>query len=524
MVEYRLASKNRHVESVPPSTALVVPATVSSGASASTSPDFDGTTVELSGAALRQRLADLEDAAQQYVRRPDETTRAYAADWRAWQRYCAELQIPPATTTTGAFVGFVAWHVRQELAPATIERRVYGVLMTMRDLGLTVEPVAMGTAMVAIAHYVRELAENNVRRGRGQARAVTVPQLREICAALPDTLAGVRDRAVVLLGFALGARRSEFANLDVTDVVAEEQGLVVTIRFGKTGARTVHVLRGTHPPTCPVRAVLAWTAAAGLVDGALFRSISKHGTIGTTHMLGKAISEIIARAAMTAGLPVRLTGHSVRSELATSARKAGHDAKTIAAQGGWRPNSAELYRYTQIVDAWSDNAPVGIGLCGARPDGAKGWRPQAPIRKCPTRRCPGPDLTSETRPRPRSAMEAPPHERHGGNAEYHHHHIGPRFLHVENRHDGAYDNPDHHQTEYCCRLRLAFQHEDRPFACQISRKSRCRCRGRGQPRHRRRHPRRLPVGNRPLRRERTRRHRLRRRRRPQCRRWCPGRI
>ncbi|GHH32483.1 hypothetical protein [Lentzea cavernae] len=98
------------------------------------------------------------------------------------------------------------------------------------------------------------------------------------------------------------------------------------------------------------------------VDGALFHSISKRDALGTTHMLGKAISEIIARAATTAGLPVRLTGHSVRSGLATEARRARHDAKTIAAQRGWRPNCAELYRYMQIVDAWSDNVLAGIGL------------------------------------------------------------------------------------------------------------------------------------------------------------------
>lgn len=147
--------------------------------------------------------------------------------------------------------------------------------------------MAVGTAMVALAHYVRELAENNVRRGRGQARAVTVPQLREICAALPDTLAGVRDRAIVLLGFALGARRSELANLDVTDVVEEEQGLIVTIRFGKTGARTVHVLRGTLFSALTVYGVRAPSTPRSSSSGSGMRKV---GSFFTNHSSSKAAS------------------------------------------------------------------------------------------------------------------------------------------------------------------------------------------------------------------------------------------
>lgn len=178
-----------------------------------------------------------------------------------------------------------------------------------------------------------------------------------------ETLAGIRDRALLLLGFAIAARRSELAHLDVTDITAQDEGIVVTVRFGKTGAREVAVGFGIDPETCPVRAVQTWLTTAALVDGPLFRPIDRHGNLGHRRMSPRACGEIIARAAAACpDLDTRFTGHSLRSGMATEARRAGHDAKTIATQGGWRPNSSELYRYMQIVDRWTDNALRGIGL------------------------------------------------------------------------------------------------------------------------------------------------------------------
>ncbi|WP_280186369.1 tyrosine-type recombinase/integrase, partial [Nocardia gipuzkoensis] len=198
--------------------------------------------------------------------------------------------------------------------------------------------------------------------GRGaRPPPATVPDLRRICAALPPNLTGHRDRAIVLLGFAIAARRSNLAALDVTDVVEHEEGLAVTIRYGKTGAREAAVDRGTNPGTCPVRAVRTWTDAAGLSVGPLFRPITRYGRLIDARMSPRACGEAVTRAAAAAGVPYR-TGHSLRAGLATEARKAGHDVKTIADQGGWNPTSAELYKYLRIVDRWADNATKGIGL------------------------------------------------------------------------------------------------------------------------------------------------------------------
>lgn len=77
---------------------------------------------------------------------------------------------------------------------------------------------------------------------------------------------------------------------------------------------------------------------------------------------GRDVGEVFARLDTAAELNVGLTGHSLRAGLATEARRAGHDVKTISTQGRWSPTSTEVYRYVRIVDQWADNATAGLGL------------------------------------------------------------------------------------------------------------------------------------------------------------------
>lgn len=110
-----------------------------------------------------------------------------------------------------------------------------------------------------------------------------------------------------------------------------------------------------------MRAWQRWQIAAGIITGPAFRRIDRHGRI-LGAMSPKAVGEAITRAGQAAGLDTRFTGHSVRAGLATEARRARHDAKTIVEQGGWLAHSAVLHGYMQVVDRWTDNAVKGIGL------------------------------------------------------------------------------------------------------------------------------------------------------------------
>jgi integrase len=322
------------------------------------------------------RLALLDTAAAEYVaaHTPPNTVRGYADDWKVWQEYTSFLGIPELTGTVGAMVAFVAWlDQAKRAAVSTMDRRITGATVTLRDRGVAVDPRAGAMARDAIKAVARRLSQTGEKRGRGQAPPLAVTQLRRISQGLPDTLTGLRDRALLLVGFPVAARRRETASLRVGDIVHEvlddEDGvrerLLVHIRWSKTGAREAPAPYGTHPLTCPVRAWHAWTTAAGIADdpdGPAFRPIDRWENLDRGSGLSPAaVGEIITRIAENAGVE-RITGHSVRAGLATAARRAGHDAKSIADQGGWSPTSTVLYGYMRRVDEWADNAALGLGL------------------------------------------------------------------------------------------------------------------------------------------------------------------
>ncbi len=172
--------------------------------------------------------------------------------------------LPAAAQTLAAYLADLALTDR----PATIGRKLAAIAVAHRDAGLE-SPTEHGMVKRTLA---------GIRRKKGTAQnqkaALLVDDLRRMVAPLGASLLDRRDRALILLGFAAALRRSELVALRFEDVRFEEEGLVLTLRRSKTNQEgrleTIAVAYGSEPTTCPVRALRAWLAAAGLVDGPLF--------------------------------------------------------------------------------------------------------------------------------------------------------------------------------------------------------------------------------------------------------------
>ncbi|MFC5744852.1 tyrosine-type recombinase/integrase [Actinomadura rugatobispora] len=314
--------------------------------------------------AETERLALLDAGADHYAQtlRPPNTVRAYERAWRRWDEFCDIVSLPPDTVSRGMLAGFVRWRWLAGDSPATIDTTLGGIATGLRDRGVPVDRDVTRKAREILRHEARQAAEaGEFRRGRGQAPAVTIPQLREMSAACPDDLGGLRDRALLVVGFSIAARRSELAGLLVADITLEQNGLRVTTRFGKKGGRSVGVARGRNTLTDPVRAWLAWREAAESepADPAL-RCVDRWNHLGGA-MSPRAVGERVTVCAERASFE-DITGHSLRAGLATSARRAGKPIEKIADQGGWARNSAALLEYIRSVDQWEDNATADIGL------------------------------------------------------------------------------------------------------------------------------------------------------------------
>jgi integrase len=207
-----------------------------------------------------------------------------------------------------------------------------------------------------------------VRREHGAAQRQAAPLLREdlfvVLGAMGDRLKDLRDRALLLVGFAGGLRRSELVAINLVDFERVREGIILIIRRSKTdqeGAgrkigipwgRTIH---------CPVRALENWLNAARIEGGPVFRPVDRHGRLSVGRLSGEAVSLILRHRMATAGFdPASYSGHSLRAGFATSATRAGVSTFKIRQQTG-HASEAMLSRYVRDGELFVGNA-AGILL------------------------------------------------------------------------------------------------------------------------------------------------------------------
>jgi integrase len=182
---------------------------------------------------------------------------------------------------------------------------------------------------------------------------------------LPQSLRGLRDRALLLVGFAGGFRRSELAALDLTDITDGEEGLTVLIKRSKTdqeaAGRVIGICYGSAPDTCPVRACRAWVKASGIVEGPVFRHFHNQ-KMGDRAISPQTVALVVKRTAERAGLDSdEFAGHRLRSGLATTAAKNGASERAIMKQTGHR-SVQMVRRYIREAELFQDNASARLGL------------------------------------------------------------------------------------------------------------------------------------------------------------------
>jgi integrase len=189
--------------------------------------------------------------------------------------------------------------------------------------------------------------------------------VRKLAASLGDDLVDVRDRALLLMGFAGALRRSELVALACADIEWVEGGLVVTIRKSKTdqegrGAE-IGIPYGSSG-ACPVQALRDWLAVAEISSGPIFRRVDQWGNIGSNPLHPGTVADIIKKRVSVLGLdPALFSGHSLRAGLATSAAQNGASEITIM-QTTRHQSSAMVKRYIRRGSLFRTNAATVAGL------------------------------------------------------------------------------------------------------------------------------------------------------------------
>lgn len=209
-----------------------------------------------------------------------------------------------------------------------------------------------------------------IRRMKGTAPSQKSPALtddiRAMVGATDEGLIGLRDRALILLGFAGAFRRSELVSLTAEDCGFGKDGLTIVLRRSKTDqtgeGRKIGIPYGSNPETCPVRTVQAWIEGAGIPSGPLFRSINRHGKTQAGGLSGIDVARIVKKLAERAGLdPAKYAGHSLRAGHATSAAIAGASERSIMNQTGHR-SVQMVRRYIREGNLFRENSAGKLGL------------------------------------------------------------------------------------------------------------------------------------------------------------------
>ena len=196
----------------------------------------------------------------------------------------------------------------------------------------------------------------------GRKSALKLEDLEQMLKRIPNTNAGRRDRALLLLGLAGALRRSELVALQGEDITHTGEGILVRIRTSKTDQTgkgfTIPIARGDRDSLCAVRALENWQAASGIHNGALFVQVRKGDHITERQLSDKAVALIIKARAQAVGLdPELLAGHSLRAGGITQARRNGHDEGEIAKLSGHK-NIAILRTYLRPDDDFEGTAQV----------------------------------------------------------------------------------------------------------------------------------------------------------------------
>ncbi|RWA78921.1 MAG: site-specific integrase [Mesorhizobium sp.] len=331
---------------------------------------------------LPAHLDALADRARDYVEAASSanTRRAYAADWKHFASWCRRQGfslMPPDPQVVGLYNTALASGSATGAASgdkksvSTIERRLSSLTWNYAQRGQPLDRKDRHIATVMAGIRNKHAAPPR------QKEAILPEDLIAMLETLDrGTLRGLRDRAMLLLGFAGGLRRSEIVGLDVARDQTEdgrgwieilEKGLLVTLR-GKTGWREVEIGRGSSDATCPVVALQTWLKLGRIAHGPLFRRVTGQGKkVGADRLNDQEVARLVKRTALAAGVRGDLpegergklfAGHSLRAGLASSAEV---DERYVQKQLGHA--SAEMTRrYQRRRDRFRVNLTKASGL------------------------------------------------------------------------------------------------------------------------------------------------------------------
>lgn len=290
--------------------------------------------------------------------------RAYRNGWKKFSQWCSDNLFDPFKPPMDSYEFLIGMFISdmaktKSLKTASIQCYLAAIRYTFEENGIEVDT----------GHRKIRDAMSGIRRELGKKQNQKLPlktdAIKKILSAIDNSPIGVRDRAIILLGFAGAFRRSEIVGIDIEHLCFDTYGLSVYIPRSKTDqegeGRVVDIPFGTSEEFCPVRAVKDWIKTAHIGSGALFVQVHKGGRIIGKRICGHTIARILKKRCEPFGLSENIAGHSLRAGHVTSAIKNGTPETWIMRQTG-HTNVNTLRKYERLHREFTANSAANIGL------------------------------------------------------------------------------------------------------------------------------------------------------------------
>lgn len=282
------------------------------------------------------------------------TLRAYADDWRAFSIWCLARGAQALPAHAGIVAAYIAHCADSGIKASSIGRRIAAIADRHKSAGYDPSPTASAGVKATLAGVRREIGA--AKKGKA---AATHDLIGKMMAAAPNNMIGLRDKALLAIGFAAALRRSELVAIQVDDLTDTPDGIRLRIRRSKTDGEGVGVdiaiPRGCR--ICPVEMLKAWMVAANIESGPVFRPVRLGGKVIEAALKSDEVARIVKRYIARVGDHdvASFSAHSLRAGFITSAAEAGASIWKISEVS--RHASVDVLRgYIRSVELFKEHA------------------------------------------------------------------------------------------------------------------------------------------------------------------------
>lgn len=289
--------------------------------------------------------------------RADSTISQYTGNWATFTAFCGTNGLQALPTTPQVVAVYLSHIAKQGKSVSTVNSHCASIKYFHDQARLVVnweDPI--------LSQVISGIQRVNSRKVN-KAEAILVEDLGALVAHTGNGLSGLRDKALMLIGFGGAFRRSELVALTVENTEFVTEGVVLHLDRSKTDQEgrgaDIAIPLARNPAMCPVRALRAWLEAASITSGPLFRRVNKGGAVGGESLSEDSVRFILAKLVALAGLEGKYSPHSLRAGFCTQAAMSGRGLEQIARQAR-HSNPKTTMGYIRVAERFSNHAGDGL--------------------------------------------------------------------------------------------------------------------------------------------------------------------